>query len=460
MALFTTLNPTTEQPLAEYRSVSRADLDRALDAAADAQRRHAASAFPERAERLSRLASGLEDGARRYAELMTAEMGKPVVQAEAEVGKCASLCRYVAEHAEGFLADEPRASPASRSFVAYEPLGVVLAIMPWNFPFWQAIRAAVPALAAGNGVILKHASNVLGCGEALAELFEAAGLGDGLFQHLVLTNDDAGTVVADARVAGVTLTGSARAGRAVAKQAGEALKPCVLELGGSDAFVVLADADLDQAVDAAIHSRTQNNGESCIAAKRFILHQDIDDAFTERFVAKMEALAVGDPMDAATDLGPLARADLRDDLHQQVEKAQSQGAQVLTGGVLSGEYGPGTTGYFYPPTVLSGISRGMVPFDEELFGPVASLIVARDAEHALELANATPFGLGGAVFTADRAAGERFARGMRCGAAFVNAMTRSHENLPFGGIRESGYGRELGPHGVRAFTNAKTLWID
>ena len=455
MATFTTINPATEAPLETYPSLASADLDRALDQAADAQRRHAETSFAVRADALVRLASALDAGRRRYAELMTAEMGKPVGQAEAEVEKCARLCQYVAEHAEAFLADEPRASPAQRSLVAYRPLGVILAIMPWNFPFWQAIRAAVPALAAGNGMILKHAPNVLGCGNALGELFETAGLGDGLFQHLVLTEGDAGTVIADRRIAGVTLTGSGRAGRAVARQAGEALKPCVLELGGSDAFVVLPDADLDAAVDAAVASRTQNNGESCIAAKRFILHQDIDDAFTERFVGRMSALAVGDPMAAGTDLGPLARPDLRTSLHEQVERAMSQGAQLLTGGQL-----PEGTGYYYPPTVLGGVTRDMLPFSEELFGPVAALAVARSAEHALELANATPFGLGGAVFTQDRPAGERFARQMQSGAAFVNAMTRSHENLPFGGVKASGYGRELGPHGVRAFTNAQTIWID
>ena len=311
MAAFTTINPYTERQIASYPAAEPGDLDRALDRAAEAQRRHAATPPAARAERLHRLADALESGKRRAAEQMTAEMGKPVGQAEREVEKCASLCRYVARHAEGFLADEPRDSPAQTSLVAYRPLGVILAIMPWNFPFWQAVRAAVPALAAGNGVILKHASNVLGCGEALADLFETAGFGDGLFQHLVLTQDDVGTVIADGRIAGVTLTGSGRAGRAVAQQAGEALKPCVLELGGSDAFVVLADADLGAAAEAAVASRAQNNGESCIAAKRFILHQDIADAFTERFVAQMAALTVGDPMQDGTDLGPLARQDLR-----------------------------------------------------------------------------------------------------------------------------------------------------
>ena len=454
----TTVNPATEAELATYDRLSDGALDGALDdalaRAADAFESHRQSGFAERAENMRRLADLLDDGADDHAALMTAEMGKPIDQAVAEAKKCAWVCRYYAEHAEAFLADEPHETEAARSFVAYEPLGPVLAVMPWNFPFWQAFRFAAPTVMAGGVGVLKHAENVLGCGERMAALFREAGFAEGVFQHVAIDHDQTADVIADDRIRAVTLTGSERAGRAIGKAAGEALKPSVLELGGTDAFVVLADADLDAAVETGVKARVQNNGQSCIAAKRFILEAPIAEAYTRRFVERMEALTVGDPT-GDVDLGPLARADLRDDVQDQVERAVADGAEVLTGGRI-----PKGTGFFYPPTVLGNVMEGTVAFDEEIFGPVASLTVADDADDAVRLANETRFGLGGSVWTADRDRGERIARQIRSGAVFVNEMTKSHPNLPFGGIGVSGYGRELARHGIRAFVNAKTIWVD
>ena len=455
MPAFTTQNPATGEDLETYDTVSSAELDRRLQTAHDAWTRHRATPLADRAAALRRLAASLEADADDHAALMTREMGKTLAQARAEAEKCAWLCRYYADHGADFLADDDVQTEAARSFVAYEPLGPVLGIMPWNFPHWQAFRFIVPAVMAGNVALLKHAENVLGCGEAIARGFREAGFEDGVVQHLIVEVGQVEGVISDRRVAGVSLTGSERAGRAVGAQAGRALKPCVLELGGSDAFVVLEDADLGAAVEAGVASRTQNNGQSCIAAKRFILHREIAEAFTERFTRAMEALAVGDPTDGATDLGPLAREDLRDALHDQVERMQREGATLLTGGGI-----PQREGWFYPPTVLTDVTETMLPFREELFGPVAALVVAEDEADALRLANATPFGLGGAVFTGERERGERFARGLRSGAAFVNEMTKSHPALPFGGVGQSGVGRELARQGIRSFVNEKTVWMD
>ncbi|HIG73878.1 MAG TPA: NAD-dependent succinate-semialdehyde dehydrogenase [Bacteroidetes bacterium] len=455
MPTFTTQNPATGETLAIYEAASAAGIDRALQTAADAFERHRQQSVESRAAALVRLADALESAADAHAALMTREMGKPLAQARAEAEKCAWLCRFYAEHGPAWLADEPAETEASRSFVAFEPLGAILGIMPWNFPYWQAFRYAVPAILAGNVAVLKHAENVLGCGDAMADLFREAGFELGVFQHLVVEVSQVESIIHDDRIAGVSLTGSVGAGRAVGKQAGEALKPCVLELGGSDAFVVMEDADLDAAVRTAVVARTQNNGQSCIAAKRFILLPEIAEAFTERFVGAMAALRLGDPTDDATDLGPLAREDLRDGLHEQVQRLAAEGATIRTGGEV-----PDRPGWFYPPTVVTGVTEHMLPFREELFGPVASVTVAEDEADALRLANATPFGLGGSVFTADRARGERFARGMRSGAAFVNEMTKSHPALPFGGIRQSGVGRELARPGLRSFVNEKAVWVD
>ena len=450
----TTTDPATGETLAHYDEISDAALDTALDRAADAFEHHRRTSFADRAAGLRHVADALERDADRHARLMTAEMGKPLTQARAEAEKCAWVCRVYADRAEAWLADDPRETDATRSFVAYEPLGPVLAVMPWNYPYWQVFRFAAPTVMAGGVGLLKHASNVLGCGDAIAALFHEAGFETGVFQHLVLASDRVAGVIADDRVRAVTLTGSEGAGRAVGKAAGEALKPSLLELGGSDAFVVLADADLDRAVEVGVTARTQNTGQSCIAAKRFIVEAPIADAFTERFTAAMAALSVGEPT-ADVDLGPLARRDLRDEVHDQVQRSVQGGARLRTGGAI-----PDGPGAYYPPTVLTDVADGSVAFTDEIFGPVAALTVARDEAEAVRLANASRFGLGGSVWTADTARGERVARQIRSGAVFVNEMTKSHPHLPFGGVGDSGYGRELSREGIRAFVNAKTVWID
>ncbi len=450
----TTVNPATGEELASYAYHSASETERILQRADEAFRHHRATTFAERAGAMRRVADLLEDRKQELGELMTREMGKPLAEAVAEAEKCAWGCRYYAEHAEAQLADEPVETEASRSLIVYQPLGAIAAVMPWNFPFWQVFRFAAPNLMAGNVGVLKHAENVQGCAEAMERLFREAGFAPGVFQNLRVPHDRFEAVIADRRVCGVTLTGSVAAGRAVASAAGRHLKPSVLELGGSDAFIVLRDADLDRAVEVGVKSRVQNNGQSCIAAKRFILEQPIADAFTERFVRAMEKLRVGDPM-AATDLGPLARRDLRDQVHDQVVRAVAGGTSLLTGGTV-----PGRDGFYYPPTVLGDVRRGTVAFEEEIFGPVASLITAADVDEAVELANDTVFGLGGAVFTEDVQKGEAVARRLACGCAFVNEMVKSHPRLPFGGVKDSGYGRELSDLGIRAFVNAKALWVD
>ena len=455
MSTYTTINPASGKPLHTYELFSEEDIERALAAASKAFLKHRESSIEMRAGKLLRLAGLLEEEKRRHAELMTQEMGKPIRQAVAEAEKCAWVCRYYAEHAEAFLADEFRQTEAAQSFVAYQPLGPILAVMPWNFPYWQVFRFAAPAVMAGNVGLLKHAKNVLACGDAIAGLFREAGFEEGVFQHLPIETNRVEGVIKDPRVRAVTLTGSEGAGRAVGRAAGEALKPAVLELGGSDAFIVLADADLERAVEIGVRARVQNNGESCIAAKRFILEKPISEVFTARFVAAMDALAVGDPMDEATDIGPLARADLRDEVHDQVQRAVHDGAEILCGGSV-----PSGPGFFYPPTVLANVREGSVAFEEEIFGPVASLVVAEDADEAVRLANASRFGLGGAVFTEDRNKGEAIARRLEVGCAFVNEMVKSHPNLPFGGMKDSGHGRELARHGMLEFVNVKTIWID
>jgi len=381
-------------------------------------------------------------------------MGKLYGEAKAEVEKCAWVCEFYAEQAEGFLADEIVGSDASRSLVAYQPLGTVFAIMPWNFPFWQVFRFAAPSLAAGNTGLLKHASNVSQCALAIERVFDEAGLPDGVFRTLLVDGETASKVIGDRRIHAVTLTGSDRAGRAVAAKAGHHLKKTVLELGGSDAFIVLADADMDLAVEEGVKARYMNAGQSCIAAKRFIVVESISTEFTERFREKVESLLPGDPFDGETTLAPMARGDLRDDLDAQVRDALRQDANRVTGcQPLDRE------GFFYAPSILDGISPGMRAWSEELFGPVASIITVRDANEAVEVANASNFGLGGCVWTQDVARGEMLARRMECGAAFVNGMVKSDPRLPFGGVKESGYGRELARHGIREFVNAKTLWV-
>lgn len=450
----TTINPATEEPLDSYSFLSGPQLNEKIEDAVRAHLSLKAMSVSARAQLAASLGEAVLSRRDSLASLMTREMGKPIVQAEAELDKCALLCRYYAENAEEMLKPEPRASEATRSYIAHEPMGVVLAVMPWNFPFWQVFRFAVPALLAGNAGLLKHAENVQGCAEAIEALFLEAGFPEGALANILIETDEVAAVIADSRVKAVTLTGSGRAGRAVARAAGEALKPSLLELGGTDAFIVLADADIDHAVEVGVRSRMQNNGQSCIAAKRFILEAGIAEAFTRKFVDRVNSLQLGDPFDRKTDVGPLARADLRDSLASQVDAAVGDGATVLCGGrVQSGH------GFYYHPTVLGGVEPGSTAFREEVFGPVAALTIARDADHAVDLANGTPFGLGATIFSRDIDRGEALAPRIEAGSVFINEMVQSHPNLPFGGIKESGYGRELGIDGLRSFTYQKTIWV-
>jgi len=450
------INPFNGETLEQLDATSTAGVEAALAAAELAATNWAERPFKERATLLGSVAGLLRERRSDLARMITREMGKLIGEAEAEIEKCALVCDYYAERAfdDGFLADEIIGSDASRSLVAFQPLGPLLAVMPWNFPFWQVFRCAAPALAAGNTLLLKHASNVPRCALTIAELWRDAGAPEGVFQTLLIEADRAEQLVADPRIRAVSLTGSERAGSRVAAVAGEHLKKAVLELGGSDAFVVLDDADLEQAASIAAKSRFMNAGQSCIAAKRFILVDAVADAFIERFRAAAEALAPGDPLDRDTTLAPLARRDIRDTLHEQVEQSIAAGARLLCGGEPLDR-----PGWFYAPTLLDGVSPGMPAYEQELFGPVAAIIRARDEADALGIANDSRFGLGGSVWTADPARGEAFARRMACGAAFVNGLVKSDPRLPFGGIKTSGHGRELGALGIREFVNAKTLWI-
>ena len=448
------VNPATGQVLQEYDTPSEADLEALLDHTAATQPGFAGLPVGQRAEWLSAAADRLRARREDLGRLMTAEMGKIFTSALAEVDKCEWVCRYYAESGATFLADEVVESGARESRVRFEPLGVVLAIMPWNFPLWQVFRFAAPALIAGNAGLLKHASNVPGCALAIESVFAEAGFPPGAFHSLLIPAARAEALVADPRIAAVTLTGSEPAGRAVARAAGQSLKKSVLELGGSDPFIVLSDADLEAAVRTAVRARTLNNGQSCIAAKRFIVSHDIADEFESRFVRQMESLRVGDPMEPDTDIGPLATEAIRAELHGQVENSVAQGARLRTGGVM-----PTGIGYFYPPTVLTDVPRDCPAAVEELFGPVAPVFRVGSPAEALDLANATDFGLGAAVWTRDEAIAARFIEGLETGSVFVNGMVASDPRLPFGGIKRSGYGRELGVYGLREFLNVKTVWI-
>jgi acyl-CoA reductase-like NAD-dependent aldehyde dehydrogenase len=450
----TTVDPSTGEELASFAYMPAQAISDRLDAAVAAQRDWRSASFKARAAAVRAVAGSLRDRADALARTAVREMGKPIAQALAEVEKCAWCCEYFAEHAEAMLADEPSPSGATRSYVAYRPLGTIFAIMPWNFPYWQVFRAAIPALMAGNAVVLKHAENTTRCGLEIERLFSDSGAPRGLFATLLISNDDADVLIADSRVSGVTLTGSERAGVAVGSAAGAALKKCVLELGGSDAFIVLADADLDLAVKTAVAARFQNNGQSCIAAKRFIVETSVHDRFLARFTEAAQAQRVGDPMDENTQLGPLARADLLQTLDAQVRDSLAQGAALSTGGRRIER-----PGNFYEPTVVANVTPGMPMFDAETFGPAAAVIRAENAEHAIELANRSSFGLGASVWTRDIRRGEQLATKLESGSAFINGMVASDPRLPFGGVKKSGYGRELGLIGVREFTNAQTVWI-
>ncbi len=453
--MFTAINPATGDAIAEYPSMTAPELRAALREADRAWKGWRRTSFAERADLMTTAGRLLRQRADRYGRLMALEMGKPIAGGRAEAEKCATACGYYAENAARFLADEMIDTEASSSYVHPEPLGAVLAIMPWNFPFWQVLRFAAPTLMAGNVALLKHAGNVPGCGIAIEELFRDAGFPVGVFQNLLIDHLQLRSVIRHRGVAAVTLTGSSGAGRAVAKQAGDRLKKTVLELGGSDAYVVLEDADLELAVEACVSSRLINSGQSCIAAKRFVVVDAVRAEFEERFVARMAAAKMGDPLDESNAIGPQARIDLRDALHAQVEQSVAKGARLRLGGGV-----PPGPGAFYPPTVLTGVTKGMAANDEELFGPVAAIIPVKNEKAAIKAANDSVFGLGAAVFTRDVARGERIAaHDLSAGACFVNAFVRSDARLPFGGIKESGYGRELSRQGIHEFVNVKTVYV-
>jgi succinate-semialdehyde dehydrogenase / glutarate-semialdehyde dehydrogenase len=449
-----TVNPATGQTVRTFDALTAEQLEARLQCAADAYRRHRRTSFAERSRHLLRVAEMLEREKESLGRLMVLEVGKPLKAAVDEVTKSAWGCRYYAEHAERFLADEIVETTASRSWVTYQPVGPVLAIMPWNFPFWQVFRFAAPALMAGNVGLLKHASNVPQCALAIEDLVRRAGFADGVFQTLLIETDQVRPVIEDRRVAAVTLTGSNAAGSQVASAAGKAIKKTVLELGGSDPFIVMPDADLDAAIATAVKARIVNTGQSCIAAKRFIVHDAVADEFERGFVAGMAALAVGDPLDPRTEIGPLATEAQVRTIADQVDRAVRDGARVLTGGAtLERE------GWYYPPTVLTGIPRGSPVCREEVFGPVALLFRVGSIEEAIALANDSPYGLAASVWTRSETARERFVAEIEAGMVFVNAMVASDPRVPFGGVKESGYGRELSVHGIREFVNAKTVWV-
>ncbi len=448
------INPATEEVEARFDEQTPAQVEAALAAAADAYRAWSRTSFDERGALFRRAAAELRKGKAHYAGLMTAEMGKPIVEAEAEIEKCAWGCEFYADHAAGFLADERIDTNAKLSYVAFQPLGVVLAVMPWNFPFWQVFRAGAPAMMAGNTCVLKHASNVPRCALAVEEVFRAAGFPDGVFRTLLVSARTVDGIIADDRIRAVTLTGSDVAGREVAAAAGRALKKTVLELGGSDPFIVLDDADLDAAAETAARARFQNTGQSCIAAKRFLVQDGVATDFEERFRAAVGRLRVGDPRERETQVGPMARGDLREALEQQLRASVEQGARVLTGGTrLEGR------GYYFAPTIVTDVREAMPVMREETFGPLAAVYRVRDDAEAVQVANASRFGLGASIFTRDDERGQRLGRQIESGLVFINGMVASDPRVPFGGVKDSGYGRELSTFGIREFVNIKTVWI-
>ena len=451
---FVSLNPTTNQVIQTYASWDAQRLERALEQAHSAQQLWAQTSLARRAKILGDVATQLRAQLNQYAALITREMGKPLREARAEVEKCAVTCDYYAQHGADFLRAEPVESDAGKSYIAYYPLGVVLAIMPWNFPFWQVFRAAVPALMAGNAVVLKHAPNVPQCALAIEAIFRDGGLPGAVFTNLMIEVAQAADAIASPHVHAVTLTGSEAAGRKVAASAGQHLKKCVLELGGSDPFIVLHDADLEYTADMAVTSRFLNCGQSCIAAKRFIVVPQIAEEFLQRIKAKVEALKIGDPMDDAAQIGPMARLDLRDGLHGQISDSIAQGAVAVTGcKPVESE------GFFYQPSILDRVTAKTRAYHEELFGPVAIIIRAASEEDALRIANETRFGLGSSIWSRDAARAERLAAHIQAGCTFINGMVKSDPRLPFGGVKSSGYGRELSGLGIHEFVNAKTVWV-
>jgi len=449
------INPTTGETLKTFTALNETQIEEKLQRAANTFQLYRRTPFAERELPMFRAAEILEADKQELARLMTTEMGKPIKSAVQEAEKCALVCRYYADNARRHLADQTVETNATRSFVQFQPLGPVLAVMPWNFPFWQVFRFAAPALMAGNVGLLKHASNVPQCALAIEDIFLRAGFPAGAFQTLLIGSDAVEKILNDKRIVAATLTGSEPAGRSVASIAGKQIKKTVLELGGSDPFIVMPSANLDQAVTTAVKARTINNGQSCIAAKRFIIASEIYEAFERKFVAEMRGLRVGDPMQESTDIGPLATPQILKDLDEQVRKAVASGARVLTGGKQ-----PERSGNFYEPTVLTNISEKSPVYCEEVFGPVALLFRVETTEQAIQLANATTFGLGAAAWTNDPEEQTRFIDELEAGCVFVNGMVASDPRLPFGGVKNSGYGRELGEFGIREFVNVKTVWIN
>ncbi|MBC8130956.1 MAG: NAD-dependent succinate-semialdehyde dehydrogenase [Rhizobiaceae bacterium] len=449
------INPATGETIAEYEEHSAAAVEVTLERADRAFQDWRRSRFAERAALLLKAADLLDERQDRLGELATREMGKRLVEAKAEVAKCAAGCRYYAEEAERFLADDVREGPAGRNFVAYRPLGPVLAIMPWNFPYWQVLRFAAPAIMAGNVGLLKHASNVSGCAIEIETIFRDAGAPEGVFQTLLVSSSKVEAILDDPRVKAATLTGSEPAGRAVAAQAGRQIKRTVLELGGSDPFIVMPSADIGKAVDVGVKARMQNNGQSCIAAKRFIVHEDVYDDYLRRYQEKVEAMVVGDPMLEATDMGPIATAKIRDELAGQIRRSIVKGARLVTGGAIVD--GPGN---FYVPSIIADIPLDAPAYREELFGPCAIFFKVPSIDAAIDLANDSDFGLGSSAWTQEPAEQERFARELEAGGTYINRMTASDQRMPFGGIKNSGYGRELSQEGIREFVNVKTVMVD
>lgn len=449
------VNPTTGEVVSSLPWASEHEVDAAIALAAAGYRQWRQTPLADRADALRRIGAALRARGEEVAQMITLEMGKPIAQARGEVAKSANLCDWYAEHGPAMLATEATLVENNQAVIEYRPLGAILAVMPWNFPVWQVMRGAVPILLAGNSYLLKHAPNVMGSARLLGEIFAAAGLPDGVFGWVNATNDGVSQIINDDRIAAVTVTGSVRAGKAIGAQAGAALKKCVLELGGSDPFIVLNDADLDLAVNAAVAGRYQNTGQVCAAAKRFIVEAGVADAFTQRFVDAVKALKMGAPDEEDNYIGPMARFDLRDELHQQVQATLAEGATLLLGGEkMSG------TGNYYAPTVLGGVTPQMTAFRQELFGPVAAITIANDAAHALQLANDSDFGLSATVFTANDALAETFARELECGGVFINGYSASDARVAFGGVKKSGFGRELSHFGLHEFCNVQTVWKD
>jgi succinate-semialdehyde dehydrogenase/glutarate-semialdehyde dehydrogenase len=448
------VNPATGQKIKSYDEMTPQQVSAAVVQAHDAWTSWRTTPFAERGRLMKRAGEILRQRKEEFARLMAIEMGKPLKQGVAETEKCAWACDYYADHAEAHLAPDAIKTDASKSYVAFDPMGVVLAVMPWNFPLWQVFRFAAPALMAGNAAVLKHASNVPGCALVIEDVFNQAGFPKGVFRTLLIGSSQVKAVIEHPLVRAVTLTGSTPAGKAVAAQAGAVVKKAVLELGGSDAYIILEDADLDLAVQTCVTSRLINSGQSCVNAKRFVVVEPQLAAFTKAFVALMKTKKIGDPLADGTDIGPQARFDLRDDLHKQVVESVRKGAKLLLGGEV-----PSGAGAYYPPTVLADVRPGMPAYDEELFGPVAAIVKAKDEHDAVRIANDSIFGLGASVFTKDVARGERLTRDLEAGCTFVNGLVASDPRLPFGGIKESGYGRELGSYGIKEFVNIKTVYI-